>query len=631
MCGIAGEFSFQSPVTKDITAQIVQRLMHRGPDNQVCCKVNRNLVFGHTRLAIIETSNQGVQPFKDDACGVTVTFNGEIYNYLELRESLSKKGHSFVTKTDTEVLIKSFREWGIRCFDKFNGMFAVAIYDHFEHRLYLARDRFGKKPLFYVLNKEKLIFSSELLPLTFIEERKYSQLNHSAIRQYLSLNYNCNQNQIVAKVNSLEPATVYIFESNGHLAKTIYWDYSKFFETKKTNESLDQLNDELSHLLSDSCKIRLRSDVPVGLFLSGGIDSSLIAAHLASQDYKIPALTAKFANRQFDESEHAKKVANFFGCNISGVTADPLDGDALCNIIKSLDTPLADTSVFPLHQLCREASENFRVMLTGDGGDEIFAGYETYGADELLRYFSFVPSRIMNMGGHAFAKFTKPSFSKVGLDEKIRRFLVGADSDPMRAHLNWRQIFSNNQLTELLQPDFHHLIESDDPFNTYKWHFEKVSHLSHLDRALYADSKTWLLDDILVKSDRVSMLSSIELRSPFLDYRIAEKVAGIQTKFKATIFERKKILKHQLSTIVPDKRLARGKKGFNAPVNEWVNKILNEALIQLTRDKDWQLIINMDYVRALIVQNNKRQNNYALELYGLAVLYLWSDYNGLKI
>ena len=625
MCGIAGEFSlFENPLVSSVE-KMVSKMIRRGPDSQNIHSMNCT-TFGHARLSIIDLHKISNQPFVDQSGRYMITFNGEIYNYKEVRSKLKNLNIKFLTNGDTEVILEAYKKWGADCLNQLNGMFAFAIWDNLEMRLVVARDRFGKKPLYYFFDGNSFIFASTLDALSLHPKVK-SSLDFGAIRQYLSLNYTTTNKCIVKDVKKLEPASILVISQTGKILISRYWDYVNFFKNKSPVKNTSELYEEIYELIKDSVNLRMISDVPVCAFLSGGVDSSLLVKTLVDNFHEIETFTLAFNNLQFDESVYASELADYLKVKNHKVFSDNKVKDSFQSVIKNIDEPFADSSFIPTSDLSRHSSKSFRVALVGDGGDEIFAGYETYNADILLKYIEYLPIPIRDTLKTTFNHIIPHSFSKVGVDEKIRRLLNGSGKGNDWGHYSWRIIFDDGDLYKLLNPDLHYLINDASPFRDYEKFYEEAKDLDLIDQSLYVDSKTWLVDDILFKSDRASMMYSQEFRCPLLDFRIAERLAKVPVREKMELFQLKKVLKGVLRKKIPGQLVQGKKRGFNAPLVNWLKGPLIECYYDVIDDDRFKSFFNIIYLKNLMSDFIKGKSDNSYKLYNILVLFSWIKEN----
>lgn len=567
MCGIAGFVDAPRQVQAPAAAldQMARHLAHRGPDGQGTWQDEADGVYlAHRRLAVIDLSAAAAQPMSGTS-GAVVVFNGEIYNHDDLRCRLQSLGHVFQTRSDTEVLLAAFEHWGEACLDHLVGMFAFAIWQPAQRRLFLARDRLGKKPLYVHRQGRFLAFASEpgaLLALPPVKDGAAVDLR--SLSDFLSLGYILTPKSMFANVERLPAAHAAWFDAeSGDWRVWQYWDLAQHFIAPRLTDGVDT-RQRFSQLLQSAVQCRLQADVPLGLFLSGGLDSSAVAAMARGQG-DLRAFAVGFADSSFDERPFARLTAAHLGLSLDELVVQPAVGDELELAFHHCGEPFADTSLMPTFRLNHAARQKVTVALSGDGADEILAGYPTYQADRLYRWFSRLPAWMQQGLDGAARLFLRPSYRKVSFDYKLRQFLAGRGLSPQRAHYWWRVVFSEAEKRRLLSPRVVEELGDYDPFDTFRQHFQAVQGADFLDQSLYVDIKTWLQDDILIKADRMSMAWGLEVRSPFLDHRLVEFCARLAPAAKIKGRRQKAILRDVMAQYLPEKILTRRKQGFGAP------------------------------------------------------------------
>lgn len=622
MCGIAGWLAWDGTADADVVRRMAGALIHRGPDNQGTATFGP-LVLGHTRLAIIDLDAGSNQPMTDENSGLTIVYNGEIYNFESLRRDLEAKGARFRTKSDTEVVLHAYREWGEECLGRFNGMFAFALWDAHAERLFLARDRVGKKPLYYrLLPNGGLVFASEVKALR-LHPVVGNTVNPDALGHFLSLNYTLTDACILAGVEKLPAAHCMVLDRGKPLRITEYWDLAQHFHNKRNFRSEAEAAEALDELIEDAVRLRLVSDVPLGAFLSGGIDSTSIVAAMtrtrpADQN---ETFSIGFHEKTYSELPEARVAARHLGVNHHDRVVDADMAQILPAIVRAADEPFADTSMIPFYHLAQFARQRVTVCLSGDGGDELFAGYETYVADRLHRYTRWCPAWASSGLARIVDTLWSESFDKVSFDFKLRRFLRGCALDARRAHVSWRTIFSEADKSAHLHPDV--VSDAGDPYGVFERHYDRVAGCHFLDQAMYVDIKTWLVDDILVKVDRATMAHSLEARAPLLDYRIVEFAAALPVDWKLKGLRRKYLFKQSQRRHLPGSVVDRRKKGFNAPVSQWLAGDLYDMAFAATTDDHMTQWFDLDAIRNLWSDHRSGRRDNGLKLFGLTCLGLW--------
>lgn len=572
MCGISGKINYAHCPNINVICKINNRLNHRGPDNSGIINIDDIAIFGHRRLSIIDLSDKAKQPMQDLTGRYTITYNGEVYNYQELRKELQKEGYHFISNSDTEVVLYSFVHWDIKCFEKFNGMFALAIWDSKEKELIMARDRFGKKPLYYTMINNEMTFASELTALLEDELIKEKlMVSIAALNHYFALGYILSPFSIYNEVYKLEPSTYLRYKEGKIVEKSRFWEYKDYFYNQ-TKHSEGEIIETLVYLLEKAVKYRLISDVPVGAFLSGGIDSSgVIAIAKKYIPYNLLTFTVKFVEDSYDEASDAKFISDYLKTVHHEMVLDIKKNIGVINhSIDCYDEPFSDTSIIPMVEVSKLASQHVKVVLSGDGGDEIFGGYLTYKADLIKEKFIFLPVSLKVIISHILNKISVETNKKVGLGFKMRQFSKGFSEDYQYAHYAWRELFNQDERIQLIGMDHKEEVIETAPFNIFKQYYDEVPHIDKLSQHQYIDAKTWLADDILVKVDRATMASSLEARAPFLDSDLVEYAATIPPHYKLKGYQGKYILKKLLEKYLPSQTIYKKKSGFNAPVNIWL-------------------------------------------------------------
>ena len=558
MCGIFGWIS-KSAVEENLPSRFCELLRHRGPDTEGYLDIAQNSVIGMTRLSINDLTAAGDQPMSDMSTGVSIVLNGEIYNFKSLRRRLSDLGHRFQGGSDTEVVLRAYIQWGKDYLDRIEGMFAIVIWDPRVETLLLSRDRFGQKPLYYLHNAGLFAFSSEANTLARVFP-DVSPLNSDYLSNFLAHGYVNNNVELFRTIHELPPSSFMSF-ADGKLEIEKYWTYSEKF-IQKNNDDFKNAVQNIDNLLGDAITEQIEtSDVQVGVLLSSGIDSSIIAKKALTIEPKTLLFTLGFTNPEFDESRKVKENFSDYKNQLIMTSID-YDLTLIKQAISGLDVPIGDSSVIAMHAITKLASQHVKTCLTGDGADEIFAGYSTYQATILNEIITSFPAP-KKMIAKILDKAPKKT-GNVTLSFKLASFLRWSNSDSMLAHQNWRRIFSDTEIYGLtginpLLAENHRISELVDSEN-----------LELLERCLVHDASTWLLNDILVKTDRVSMSNSLELRSPYLSRKLAEYAASLPVEYKYHRFEGKRILKDLYRTQVGAIGKYSRKRGFGSPVSQWI-------------------------------------------------------------
>jgi asparagine synthase (glutamine-hydrolysing) len=562
MCGIAG---FIGAGTLDDIRAMTDAVAHRGPDGEGQWKDPMLPVFlGHRRLAIVDLSH-GDQPMWDKAGEVGVVFNGEIYNHVPLRAELERLGHQFMSDhSDTEVLVHGWKEWGRALPEKLNGMFAFAIWDRRSRQIFLARDRFGEKPLYVARAGALFLFASELSALRAHSGFK-AEIDPLALAKYFAHCFIPAPNALYRGARKL-PAGHWLEldVDSGREETGVYWRFS--IEPDAAPPSEDEAAEELQGLLREATRIRLMSDVPLGVFLSGGVDSSAIA-HFASEAQKISTFSVGFVEKSFDESAYARQMSARLGTDHHEQILTTDEARALAGeVLSRLDEPMADPSILPTYLLSRFTSRHVKVALSGDGGDELFAGYDTFAAIGPAGFYNrLVPGPLHRMLAGMVELMPKSS-RNMSLDFKLRRALAGVSAPPSQWNPRWLGPLSPDVVGEVLNTSF----SAEEIFSETIDAWQSAASPDPIDRTLEFYTRFYLQDDILTKVDRASMMNGLETRAVFLDPEIAEFVRKLPSDFKFRGGMRKRLLKRALAGLVPDSILHRPKKGFGIPIKDWL-------------------------------------------------------------
>ena len=619
MCGICGilEFDPSAPVEESLIQSMCSVLQHRGPDDEGIF-VAPGIGIGARRLSIIDVEG-GHQPLSNEDGSVWVAQNGEIYNFPDLRAELQSKGHVFCTRCDTEVLAHGYEEYGRGLMERLNGMFGLAVWDAKHRQLLLARDRVGIKPLFYYHDDERLVFGSEIKAI--LEHPAVPrELDLVGMHHYLTLNYPPPPYTLVKGVRKLPPGHG-LTVRDGRVDVFKYWDLEPSEDAPR-----EGLEERIVDELRESVRRRLISDVPLGIFLSGGIDSSSVAALAAEVcPQRVKTFSIGFEERSFSELEFARLTAERIGSDHQEEIVRCDIADLVPKLVWHNDEPSADSSMVPTYFLSKFAREHVTVVLSGDGGDELFGGYHTYAAHKVARAYKHVPAwaRAMVRGlTHALPVSSK----KVSFEFKAKRFVDRVELDLARAHYMWNGLFDETEKRSLYQPDVAEALGSADTLEAFSPYLlgDKQYRLGSY---LHADFKRFLPDDILVKVDRMSMANSLEVRTPYLDHHMAELAFSIPAELRVKGFQKKHILKKALAGLVHPRILHRKKQGFSIPVYLWLRKELRPLVTDVlspSRLKD-RGILDPVAVGTLLDDHLTGRRNNGFEIWALLVLNLWCD------
>jgi asparagine synthase (glutamine-hydrolysing) len=617
MCGITGRFNFDPLrlIDRDVLTAMTDIVAHRGPD-AAGYHVAPGIGLGHRRLSIIDLST-GDQPLSNEDGTVWTVFNGEIYNFAEVRAELMAHGHRFRTESDTEVIVHGYEEWGDLCVERFRGMFALAIWDAVARRLVLARDRLGVKPLYYAeLPGVGVVFGSELKAL--LEDPDVPrEWRPDAVDAYLTLLYIPAPATIYRGISKLPAAHVLVADKSG--VRTFrYWDleFTGEGDVQREEEYLERLD----ALLRESVALRQISDVPLGAFLSGGIDSTAVAAYMVETSPRPPVtISVGFNHAPYDELTHAKTVATHLGCEFHPRTVSPDVVSLLPKLAWHFDEPFADSSAVPTYYVSKAARELVTVALSGDGGDELWAGYARHrveGMEQRARTLLGPARPVAGWLGHALPLSLKGA-------RALRH--LGQQPDQAYALKHAYGMFEPGAKSRLYSGDFLDTVRTNDPFAPFRTAYRRCSSRDSLDRALYVDVHTYMVDDILTKVDRMSMAVSLEAREPLLDHRLLEFAATVPTSLKLRNGRTKYLLRKALDRRIPRSILDRGKRGFEAPIGEWLRGPLAPMADSLLLDGRLRArgVFNDAEVARLWTDHRERRADHRHRLWQLIMLELW--------
>ena len=627
MCGIAGFIDFNKKSNYETLQNMTDVLYHRGPDDSgysFYSLSNYNVGLGHRRLSILDLSSHGHQPMKFD--NLEIVYNGEVYNFREIRNELERYGYKFKSNSDTEVILKAYHKWGIKAVDKFNGMFAILIYDKKNEQLILIRDRTGIKPYYYYFKNGLFMFSSELK--SFHKSSLFQkQLNLEALAQFLMYGYILEPYTIFENTYKLRSGHYIVLDlKKQKYEERKYWDVMDFY--KKPKFKIDEIEaiEELETVLKSSFEYRLVSDVPVGIFLSGGYDSSAVAAILQSNmSEKLNTFTIGFKEKGYNEAIYAKQVAKYLGTNHTEYYCTQKDALEIVPTLPYIyDEPFGDSSAIPTILVSKLAKQQVNVSLSADGGDEIFAGYTKYNTN--LKYFNFFSkyplsirktfSSIMNKINPEYIPFKNKIYNFDTRYDKMKEILLV--SNIIEAMKYTSMLFTINEIKRLLKKDVKELKTNFDV---------KINDLNILSQMLMVDYKTYLPDDILTKVDRATMSVSLEGREPLLDFRIIKFVARLPDEFKYKNGEKKWILKQLVHKYIPKEMMDRPKMGFGVPLMDWFRDELKEMfLYYLDRERlKKEGIFNVDEVIYLRDNFLNGKNSNARKLWNILMFEMWYE------
>lgn len=621
MCGICGVISFNSKTTIDLAAlkRMCQTLVHRGPDDEGYY-VDQEAGLGMRRLSIIDLVS-GRQPLTNEKQTIWLISNGEVYNYRELRSELEGKGHVFATRSDSEVIVHAYEEYGDRCAEHFNGMFAFAVWDTVRKRLLLTRDRIGIKPLFYWSRDDRLVFGSELKAV-IAHPCVPKEIDPISLDHLLTMEYVPAPRTILKSIHKLPAGHSLVFEP-GKLCIEQYWDVP-FREGPSDRASCTEM---LSELLRDAVRMQMVSDVPLGAFLSGGMDSSTVVACMREATTQpIRTFSIGFGDGSYNELPYARTIAMRFGTDHREEILRPNIADLVERLLSHLDEPLGDFSIVPTYLVSRLARQSVKVVLSGDGGDEVFGGYESYVADRLDRMlYRRLPGWLRQSALPALMTQVPPQAQKKGLINKSKRFVEGAALSPSLQHTRWMVFLTARDKVALYRPDLQAWLNGLTVESIFEGHFRASRQQEPLGQQQYVDIKTYLVEDILAKVDRMSMAASLEARVPLLDHRIVEFAVNLPTNMKMHRGQTKLILREAMAHLLPSTTLNRPKQGFSIPLKHW----LCGPLLPLMTD-----LLSFDSVRrrgyfdphcvaGWISEHLDGRANHSHRLWALMVFEMW--------
>jgi asparagine synthase (glutamine-hydrolysing) len=617
MCGIVGYAATRDGAGLDeaFLRRACGTLSRRGPDGEgVWC--GEGVGLGHRRLAIIDLAG-GAQPMSYLG-RYHITFNGEIYNYRELRDLLAGKGHVFRTRSDTEVVLAAYAQWGDDAPLRLRGIFAFGLWDAERRRLVLARDHLGVKPLFYAAEPAFLVFASELSAI-LDAPRVPRDVDREGVADYLAVGYAIGEKTVLRSVRRLAPGSLLAWEG-GHATHKRFWDLVPHVTSPPDQRPDAELVEEFGARLDDAVRLQMVSDVPVGAFLSGGLDSSTVVERMRGHSPRPPlTFSMGFAEAGYSELAYAEEVARALGTDHHQDLARGDIASELPDMIRNFDEPLGDSSVVPTSQVSRLARSKVKVVLSGDGADEILAGYTTYTADALQQLYRRLPAWLHRAVLSPAARALPVGRGKVSLGYKVRQFVAHAHGPWERAHFGWRVLFDRPAQADLLGTD----MRGYDPFDACSPYFAEVAGAEPLNQSLYVDVKTWLANDILPKVDRASMAVGLEARVPFLDVDLVEFAFRLPGHLKMHRGRGKVILRRAMRGRLPGVVLRRPKSGFNSPVSDWLRGPLRPLMEDLLQRPSSLVDASHPRIRGLWQAHAEGRTDAGFALWALLTLLLW--------
>jgi len=630
MCGITGKLNFNGrPGRVEEVQAMAVTLHHRGPDH-IGAYAEGPVCLGMARLAVIDL-NTGDQPISNEDGTVWVVCNGEIYNFRELRDALQAQGHRFTTRSDTEVIVHLYEEYGAGLGVHLHGMFAIAIWDQKRQQLVLIRDRLGVKPLYYYHGKDRLVFGSEMKAL--LADDIPRTIKVQSVDDYLTFGYVPGPGSIFEDVGKVPPAHSLVCRMDGTLTATRYWDHldpaldSRYAGINDPREYRELFWD----MFKQAVKARLVSDVPLGVLLSGGVDSTAVVAAMHEvTDQPIKTFTVGFDDESYNEAPLARLTADHFHTQHHELTMHPDSEKVVQEYTEHFDEPYGESSAIPIFYVAEMAKQHVTVALGGDAGDELLGGYNTYAGYRWMSLYHRLPD-FLGRGLIPWVVDRLPvSHSKASIDYLARRFVSAVDFNPAEAHLKWLEVVASEHKAQLYGPLLRDQRERLAPYRFFAKPFEKSANLEMINRLMYLDSQVYLPEGILTKVDRMTMAHSLEVRGPFLDHRLHEFCARMPAHLKMRGRQRKVLLKEILRGKVPPQILSKKKMGFILPLPQWFCRELKDLLcdtLSASRVSDAGFF-NPEHIQLLLNQHLAKTHNHTTTLWGLLAFMLWYDKYG---
>lgn len=613
MCGICG-FTWTDATLAEKCTGVIR---HRGPD-QSGIFASEGISLGHRRLSIIDLSEQGRQPMANEDGSLQLVFNGEIYNFMALREELQQRGHCFQSQSDSEVILHGYEEWGDECLKRFRGMFAFALWDGPRQRLWVARDRLGIKPLYYYYQDGKMAFASEIKALLAIPEVPRA-VNLQAFYDYLGYEFVPSPQTMFSGIHKLPPGHFLEFSAKG-LAVHPFWDISFTPASKSPEEAVE----ELRALLLDTVRLHLISDVPLGVFLSGGLDSSALVALMRSLGVNpLRTFSIGYPDPSFGELPYAQIVADRFETDHTVLMIPEITREDLEQAAWHLDEPMTDLSALPLYLVCREAKKHVTVCLSGEGGDEIFVGYDRFRASKFDSYYRRLPHWLRENVIYPGVKRLPDQPQKKGAFNIVKRFVEGSHLPLEGGHLRWQYFISPDWAGRLFKKGFLSQVDAD-PFRPVRASRALCPSADRLDQEIYVDLRFVMPDSVLMKVDKMSMAHALEIRVPFLDHRVVEFAAALPGSWKLKGFETKAIFRKALQGWLPDRIVNRGKQGYSLPIKNLLREGLKDYMVGLLNESPLlREQLHLPVLNQLIREHLDRVQNHNHLLWALMNAAIW--------
>lgn len=629
MCGICGILNFgkDGHIDKEILHRMCNVLEHRGPDDEGYFIGTSDdgqpagIGLGIKRLSIIDLET-GHQPIHNEDGKIWIVYNGEIYNFPELRAETERRGHQYYTKSDTETIVHLYEDYGVNCVKYLRGMFAFGLWDGRKELLLLARDRLGQKPLVYTVHRGNLIFASEIKSILEYPDLK-RQVDMDALHYYLTYQFVPSPLTMFAGIKKLPPANILLCDRKGNIKLQRYW---KLNYNNKLKLDEKEYSHRILDLLKESTKIRLISDVPLGAFLSGGLDSSAVVGVMSQLvDKPVKTFSVGFQEKSFTELKYARLVADYFHTEHFEFMVKPSVIDILPRLIWHYNEPFADPSAIPTYYIARETARYVKVALNGDGGDENFAGYDRYRANKLSTYYTKLPKFIREVIVKGLIRNLPESTKRKDLIKRLKQFVQASSLSPERRNVKWHSFFDDPEKQNLYSEEMQDRFRDFDTFSYMADITNQSDGEDFLDKILYTDMMTYLPENLLVKMDIATMANSLEARSPFLDHKLIEFTAQIPAHLKLKGFTSKYILKKALRNLLPREILHRDKMGFGLPIGEWFRQELKSYVQGVLLDKKCtdRGYFNRETVQRLLDEHILGRVDHGYRLWILLNLELW--------
>ncbi|MCG6892167.1 MAG: asparagine synthase (glutamine-hydrolyzing) [Desulfobacteraceae bacterium] len=617
VCGICGI----NEGNESLVSRMCDQMAHRGPDQDGIFSAE-GITLGHRRLSIIDLSENGRQPMFNEDGSLVLICNGEIYNFQALRKELQSKGHRFSSLSDSEVILHGYEQWGLDAVSRFRGMFAFALYDTRRRRLWLVRDRIGIKPLYYYHHDGKLVFASEIKAI--LEDRRIvRELNHQALYDYLGFEFVPAPQTMFRHIYKL-PAGHHLVLEDGRATVAPYWDLS--FQPAKPKPSYSEAVEQQLHLIDTAVHSHLVSDVPLGVLLSGGLDSSTLVAMMRRHiSGSLKTFTIGYEDKTFSELDYAQQVAEHFETDHHVLMLDTLKPQYVEKSLWHLDEPMTDLSAVPLYLLCQQVRDHVTVCLSGEGADESYAGYDRFKASSIERFFRLLPRPMRKDVIGRLVDRLPDQPQKKGAINLLKRFVQGALLPEEGAHLRWQYFNSLHQDERLFDNGFRRRarLEHFRPMAPYR---ERCDATDRINREIYLDIRFMMADSVLMKVDKMSMASSLEMRVPFLDHVLVEYLASLPGHWKLHHLTTKYIFRSALEGILPDNIVHRGKQGYSLPVKHLLREDLKTYMVELLNDaRVIRENMSQNYVNQLIDEHCRMSHNHNHILWALMNVAIWHN------